>query len=98
MAFYDEDDLDVFFDTDDFAVSATSGTLTFPVLFDNESEIYDSYTGQVVTTSPVMRCKTSDIATLKKGDTVTIGGVSYKIITPPKPDGTGITLFGLQEA
>lgn len=96
MPFY-EDDLDVFFDEDEFAVSMTVGTNKYTVIFDEESEIYSSMAGDVVTAAPVIRMKTSDAAGVKKGDTVTINSVNYKVITPGKPDGTGITIFGLQK-
>lgn len=97
MAFFDGDDLDVFFDTDEFVVSMTHGTATYTVIFDNEAELYDSMAGQVVTTTPTIRMKTTDAAAVHKGDTVAISGVNYKVITPAKPDGTGISMFGLQK-
>ena len=99
MAFF-EDDLDVFFD--EFSVNASTGSeetlREFPVIFDESSESYDSFSGKVITTGPGIKCKTSDTIGLKKGDVLSINGKSWKIATPLKPDGTGLTQFNLQES
>jgi len=99
MSFYD-DDMDTFFS--DFTVPALIGTapgqVEIQVIFDESSEKYDSDAGGVISTVPSITCKSSDVLTVKKNDVIVINSKNWKIITPPKPDGTGITLFGLQEA
>lgn len=99
MAFW-EDDLDTFFT--DFAVPALIGTISnqteIQVIFDEPSEKYDSDAGGVISTGPEVKCKTSDVLSVKKNDVIVINSKNWKIVTPPKPDGSGITVFGLQEA
>lgn len=102
MAFYDEDDLDVFFDTDDFGITALIGTapnqVEIAVIFNEGTEKYNPSAGGVISTAPEIMCKTSDALSMKKNDVITIGSKNWKIVTPPKPDGTGVATFGLQEA
>jgi hypothetical protein len=98
MSFYD-DDLDTFFS--DYAVTALFGIapdqVEIQVIFDESTEKFDSDAGGVISTVPAITCKTSDVLAVKKNDVVIVNSKNWKIITPAKPDGTGITIFGLQE-
>lgn len=74
-------DLDIFFNTDDFAVSATfthgASVTTIKGIFDKERQIIlDGYE----TTRPTYETKTSNVAAITKGtDTLVISGTTYKI-------------------
>jgi len=86
------DDLDVFLNTDEFADEATIGGETVNGIFDNEhTEVLD-----VSGTHPAFTCKTSDVSGVSQGDTVTINGTGYRVVSI-KPDGTGMTTLVLEE-
>lgn len=80
-------DLDVFYNDDEFAVSAIltvggSALPAFNVLFSNPFQMVNPATGEVETTAPSARCKATDVATAvhgPSGSTLTIAGVVYKI-------------------
>lgn len=56
-----DDDLDLFFNDDDFAESAKVGAKTIKVLFDNQQTISDNGFSQVIGYRPQIECKNSDI-------------------------------------
>jgi hypothetical protein len=103
-------DLDVLFNTDEFAVNAvlttTTGTKTIRVIFD---EVYDQFAMRPMFDSVYGRagaraesrllsatCKTSDILGAHHKDTLTIGGKIYPIVgITPQQDGN-ITILELQ--
>lgn len=94
MAF--TEDLSALFDVEHgFAVLATSGASSFPVLFDNGYQ--DALTGLVETTNPVARAQSADVASLVQGSPITIAAVAYTI-TGVQSDGTGVTLLQLRRA
>ena len=74
-------DLSVFFNTDDFAVSATfthgATVTTVKGLFDKDRDvIFDGYESKAIT----FEGKTSDLAAItKKTDTLVVSGTTYKI-------------------
>lgn len=89
------EDLDPFLDVaDGFAVSATFGSATVPVIFD---AAYVSAGGMVESTGPQCQGKTSDLAAAVQGTAITINGQAYTV-TGNQPDGTGMTVLQLREA
>lgn len=84
------EDLDDFFETDDFAVAATyDGATTVNVIFDNE--YVEAVTG-VAGTNPVALGKASDFAS-PVGKTLVVSGVTYRIRNSrPVDDGAVVTL------
>jgi hypothetical protein len=87
------DDLDeVFFDTDDFADTATwtptgGAAVSVNGLFDSH---YQADLG-VANYRTVFRCRTIDIPGAKAADSVVINAVSYTIVGPPENVGDGTT-------
>ncbi len=93
MAF--AEDVTAFLDTaHGFAVNATIGAATVPVIFD---AAYADALGMVAGTRPVALGATADLAAVGQGDTVTIDAVEY-IVTGVEPDGTGLTQLRLNRA
>ncbi|MDY6790533.1 MAG: head-tail joining protein [Thermodesulfobacteriota bacterium] len=99
MAF--TEDIDTFFNTDDFAVAATYTPLvglpsTVNGIFDDE--YFDEVGGSVGIegSQPRFTCKLEDIAAVEQGDALTVSGVSYEIVNVQK-DGTGIVVLVLEE-
>lgn len=92
MAF--TEDISAFFDTDDFAVSATVGAATFSVIFDNA---YLSAGGDaaIAGTQPMCHARTADVSGVSIGNTMTINSVAY-VVTGLHPDGTGVTAVMLR--
>lgn len=97
MAF--AEDLDQFFDTDDFGVSATINTTPAPttinVIFDTPTEGVLMYESAVEADAPGFECKTSDLAGVTVGNTATINAVVYKI-KKIRHDGTGTSRVTLK--
>lgn len=99
MAF--TENLDVFFDTNDFGVEATftpsgGSASTIEGIFDNEYLAIDG-DGQVAVagTTPVFHCKTADVANAY-GGTLVVNSTTYNIVEV-KPDGTGTTMLILED-
>ena len=93
MAF--TEDHTVFFDTDEFAVSATfDGTTTINVIFDAE---YQAALGddEYASTSPEVWCIASDVPD-PVGKTLVVNSTTY-VIKVNQPDGTGQTRLILDE-
>lgn len=92
MAF--TEDITAFFDTDDFAVSATVGAATFNVIFDNA---YLSAGGDasVAGTQPMCHARSADVSGVSIGSTMTVNSVAY-VVTGLHPDGTGVTVITLR--
>lgn len=85
-------DLSTFYDTDDFAVSATltvgSTVTTIKVIFSNPFAMVSPADGGIESTNPEARCKTSDVSTAVHGSTLAIAGTTYKVIgKQPVEDG-----------
>jgi hypothetical protein len=77
-------DLATFFNTDEFAVSATltvGAVVTYPkVIFSAPFRSLNPANGEIESTAPEARCKTSDVSSAVHGSTLVIGGVTYKVI------------------
>ena len=93
MAF--AEDLTVFFDTDEFAVTATpSSGSAFSVIFDRAQVV--ALGGDISGTEPVGLARSADVSSLTlKSSTLTISGTQYRLIDK-EPDGTGLTLLRLE--
>lgn len=71
------DDVAQFFSTDDFAVNATFGAETKPVILDAPGE---SLLGDRIASSDyAITYPTTSFAGLKHGDAITVDGVGYKV-------------------
>lgn len=87
------EDLSVFLDTaQGFAVNATLGAATVPVIFDNA---FADALGIVAATQPVALGTSADLAAATVGGTITINAVAYTI-AEIQPDGTGLTRLMLK--
>ncbi len=88
------EDLSAFFDVDaGFAVNATIGAATVPVIFDNG---YQSALGGMIESSgPVCQAKRADVTTVVQGTLITIAAVAYTVVSV-QPDGTGVTTLQLR--
>jgi hypothetical protein len=84
-------DLDVFLNSDEFAVSATYGATTTKVLLTKEDGNALGMDGTII----VIEGKTSVFSAAKPGDAITVSGTAHKIKTPPFHDGTGMTRMEL---
>jgi len=95
MSLRDEmaDDLDAFFDVDEFAVEATVAGASVYGLFDRPH----AETIEVSGYSPALYCKTSDVNAVVEGTEVTVDGTDYTVVGI-ELDGTGVTKLILQEA
>jgi hypothetical protein len=90
------ENLSVFFDATSagFATSATlPGGAVVPVVFDNA--YLSGLGGMIESNGPQLMGKTSDLAALAHGDTVTISAAPYTV-TGIQPDGTGVTMIQLR--
>ena len=69
---------------------------SFAAIFDNG---YAGNLGDPVVegTNPTLAARTSDLANVDKGDTVTVASTSYKVARL-EPDGTGMTTVILKRA
>lgn len=104
---YDDDDIDVFLDTDDFAEDSTyternehgmvQATATVPVLFDSPGSIVTIGRVSSYIEKPQIRLRTSAVPNASKNDAFTVGGIEYKVAQPPQPDGTGMSVIILAE-
>lgn len=89
-------DLDTFMDVGGFAVVASyvhqgGAAVNINVIFDApflESELAAAV--GIAAVRPSCFAKTSDVANARNGDTITIGGKVYTIVSV-QPDGTGLT-------
>jgi len=92
----------VFFDTDDFAVTASytpaGGSATdIKGIFDDEYEpIEVGGFVPVSSSAPVFQCKTSDVSAAADGDALTVNSTSY-VIRVVMNDGTGVTMLQLEK-
>lgn len=90
MAFTES--LAAFLDTAGFAVNATLGAATVPVIFD---AAFADALGIVAGTQPTCLAASADVASAAVGDTITINAVAYTI-AEIQPDGTGLTRLMLK--
>ena len=101
-----DDDMDAFFDQDDFATEAllVTGaedgyeTKSFIVIFDENSEDFKTGAGTLVAGSPRILVKSSDVKelNLKKGDIVIVDERRWILSSPGRIDSPGIESFKMQ--
>ena len=100
MAIESDTERAIFFDTDDFAKSATfadvsAGTSsTVKGILDKESIEQSVGEAGLIEEVPVFTCKSSDVSAATFNDTFVIDSVTY-YIKEIFPDGTGMTRFTL---
>ena len=100
MAVESDTERAIFFDSDDFASSATftdvsAGTSsTIKGIFDKESVEQAVREAGLIEEVPVFTCKTSDVSDATFNDTLAIDGTTY-YIKEILPDGTGVTRITL---
>lgn len=90
MAF--EEDLNDLFDTNEFAVTATFGAQSFPVILDEHYEDELGIEGIHLSAT----CQKTDADLIDVEDTGTIDGRSVMIVRI-EPDGTGLAHLTLEE-
>ena len=100
MAVESDTERAIFFDSDDFASSATftdvsAGTSsTVKGIFDKESVEQAVGEAGIIEEVPVFTCKTSDVSDATFNDTLVIDSTTY-YIKEILPDGTGVTRITL---
>ncbi len=100
MAIETDTERAIFFDTDDFAKSATftdvsaSTSSTVKGIFDKESVEQSVGEAGLIEEVPVFTCRSSDVSDATFNDTLVIDSVTY-YIKEIFPDGTGMTRFTL---
>lgn len=93
-----ESDLTVFFNTDDFASTATIGANSFKVILDRNYQAIDAGESYISSYQIVCTCKQSDITSyVTLNATVVIDSVSYKVIDIRKDSDHRIGIVQLQE-
>lgn len=89
-------DLDVFLNSDEFAVDITYQAATIQGIFDAPfSSAVEGEMG-IESTLPQVLVKTGDVPNIAHAETMTINSVVYNVIGI-QPDGTGMTLILLSE-
>lgn len=94
------DDLDAFLDPDMFGVRATlalqDGT-TRAVVGIYDDPYLNAQLGEYEadTSRPRFMCKEADLVGVTRGDTLTLDGKVFDVLTSPQPDGTGMALLEL---
>ncbi|WP_411956888.1 head-tail joining protein [Paracoccus homiensis] len=95
------ENLDAFLGLHDFGVQArllfaTGATRTVAVIFDEA--FFDTTIGEYAleATQPRALGKEVDLADLRRGDRVAIGGITYDVTAGPQEDGTGMATVPLQ--
>jgi hypothetical protein len=102
MAVETATELAVFFEADDFAVTASytpQGGSSTNVLGIYDQEYLELDSGGSVAfaiNQPRFQCATASVSSAAEGDTMVISGVSYRV-TVVQPDGTGVTTLVLEK-
>lgn len=96
----DWEDLSVFLQTDEFAVTATvvlqdGTTRSVDGIFDDPFLNAQLGEYELDTARPRLTCRESDVAGVTRGDTATINGEIYDVMTGPQSDGTGMAMLDL---
>lgn len=96
------ENVDDFFDLEDFAVGATiaphggGSTYTVPGLFDDpylNAALSDALDRDDI--RPRFTCSFAEVASVTRFDTLTVEGKTYDILSAPHGDGTGIAVLEL---
>jgi len=101
MAF--NENLSLFFDTTNgFAGEATIKTAggvdvrTIKVILETPIEELKLFDAEVSADAPSFVCQTSDLAGVTTEHKILVAGTTYRIVKPPKPDGTGISTVSIR--
>tara|TARA_R100000388_G_C7216576_1_gene146476 strand:- start:610 stop:918 length:309 start_codon:yes stop_codon:yes gene_type:complete len=102
MAVEDGDVRSIYFNTDEFGVSATvtpsgGSASTINVIFDKPDETLGLGEAGITSHRPRITCRSADISSLAHGDSVVVNSTNYTIAEILK-DGTGITEIFLETA
>lgn len=94
------ENLDVFLDTDDFAIRVTvrlqDGTeRVVKCIFDDPYLNAELGEYELDSTQPRLTCRWSDVQDVRRGDEVEIEGRIYDVVTNAQPDGTGMAVVAL---
>jgi hypothetical protein len=94
-----EDDLDDFFDTDEFAIDIVYNGKTLNAIFDDEFAAIEAGYSSIDSSDPQIMLKSSDVEdnNMADGDTISISGESF-LIHSKQPDGTGVTTLILKKS
>lgn len=88
------EDFTAFFDTDEFAVSATLAGVPVVVIFDNAFDEQQLAMG-LAGTVPMVTLASSAVPSPVVGQPLVVGGTTYTVVET-LPDGTGITRLRLR--
>ncbi len=89
-------DLDIFLNSDEFAVDVTYNSATIQGIFDDEFTSAVEGEMGIESSVPQVLVKTSDVPNVAHNETMTINSVVYNVIGI-QPDGTGMTLILLSQ-
>jgi len=94
------EDLDVFLNTDEFAVPVTlqlqdKTERQINAIFDDPYLNAELGEYEFDTNRPRLTCKESDLAGVTRGDKVVIGSITYDVLSGPQSDGTGLAMLEL---
>lgn len=101
MAVESASDRLIFFNTNDFATSATytvqgGSAATIKGIYDNGfSEVDLGGTVAVSSTDPQFTCRTDDVSSASEGDAIVINSTNYTV-RRVEDDGTGVTVLFLE--
>lgn len=94
------DDLDAFVSPDDFAVpivlTMQSGTVrNFPGIYDDPYLNAQLGEYEADTTRPRVTCKEAHVVGVTRGDSLTVAGKAFDVLSAPHVDGTGFAWLEL---
>lgn len=95
MAF--TEDFTAYFNTGDFAFSATVAGVAVKGIFDKAYQLGNVGVTGIATTAPVLTLATAVVPADPVGTAVVVSGVSYTVAAH-EPDGTGVSLLLLEAA
>lgn len=95
MAF--TEDFTAYFNTADFAFSATVAGVAVKGIFDKAYQLGNVGVTGIATTAPVLTLATAGVPADPVGTAVVVSGVSYTVAAH-EPDGTGVSLLLLEAA
>jgi hypothetical protein len=96
MANFDED-LDIFFELDEFAVEVECNATTFNAIFDKPTMNTESFDASIEAEHSRIQCKTADLTTAnaKRKDAITVDGNNYTI-AQIRQEGQGTSIVWLK--
>ena len=94
MAF--TEDLSVFFNEDEFAVSATLDGASVTGIFDNGYTLGAVGPTGMASAAPMFRLPTASVPASPHGKSLVTGGITYRVVGH-EPDGTGVSILLLEK-